>query len=114
MGHQSWTTQQDVPGVSASSPHRGHRAASQSVLRHCWQLRDGLRPTSCRNWAEPLNRPVRIWCTSTADALSMLAIGGGNLSPISSLYQPVAARVLPGWSGLSLATRSLAWRVAAR
>ena len=49
-------------GMSASSPHRGHLAASHSVLRHCWQLIEGLRPISWRNCAEPLQRPVLI-CT---------------------------------------------------
>ena len=35
--YRSWTGHQDVTELAASSPHMGHLAASQSVLRHCLQ-----------------------------------------------------------------------------
>ena len=69
--YRSWTGHHDVTELAASSPHMGHLAASQSVLRH-W-FADRLRSIPCRNCADPLQRPVLIWCTSIAVALSILA-----------------------------------------
>ena len=84
--------------MSPSSPHSGHLAASQLVFLHWRHSGDGLRPISCRNCAEPLKRPVRIWCTSTADDRFMSEIGGrggGSRLPSAPGTSPLRTGLRP-------------------